>query len=149
MILRHLHGTDTKSNVEREKKGNELTTGSSQTSNDLRRESPQGAMLKKISYGLMRKSRGQLDSHEVLPNKQSMTMTAPFGQSSPIGHVVRQEVVRRKLGRVYKGDPFAAPVLGQSDHDWQVACVEGDEQVALVLAPLHKSMQTSIRSVQL
>lgn len=67
-----------------------------------------------------------------------MTMTAPFGHSSPIRHVVRQEVVRGKLGGVYEGHPFAAPVLGQSDHDWQVARVEGNEQVALVLAPLHK-----------
>lgn len=65
-------------------------------------------------------------------------MTAPFGHSSPIRHVVRQEVVRGKLGGVYEGHPFAAPVLGQSDHDWQVARVEGNEQVALVLAPLHK-----------
>lgn len=66
----------------------------------------------------------------------------------PVRDVVRKEIVRRKLGGVNEGRPLAAPVLRQRDHHRQVACVEGNVQIALVLAPLPNSETRAVRLIR-
>ena len=61
-----------------------------------------------------------------------------------VGNLFVEEVIRRGLAGVHQRVPLAACPLRQIDNNWEVACIERNVKLSLMLVHLHSSWQVDL-----